>query len=665
MNQERLPNTLRVYLVKPSKYDDDGYVVRHWRGVLPSNTLACLHGLTEDVRRRRLLGDVAIEVELIDEAVSKVPLREIARANRRRNAKAVVALVGVQTNQFCRASDIAKELRREGVTVLLGGFHVSGMLSLFSEITPEVQELIDLGVTVVAGEVEEHWAELLDAAYRGRLASLYRFLDQLPDLSEAPRPIVDKKYLRRFVSSNFGTVDTSRGCPFNCSFCTIINVQGRKSRHRSPECIVQTLRENYRQRGVDFYFFTDDDFARNPAWESILDALIELHEKEGIPVEFMIQVDVASYKIPGFVEKAARAGCSNVFIGMESINPESIKDAGKAQNKVEDYRNLIDAWHRVRVSTHVGYIIGFPHDSEESVAADVERLMAEVQPHRASFFMLTPLPGSRDHKRMVDAGAPMDSDYNTFDSFHESMPHPYMKDGSWTRAYRRAWATFYSFENMKAVLERVHPDRYWDVLRNFYWYKSSALNEGAHPMITGFFRIKDRKTRRPGFVREGRLSHLRRRVPEIYRYVRGAVRLTLEFEELWLQTRTRTETETRVQEELARMRAGLSRSLRVSELRTAYVRAKASIPSIEVPSRVRLLEDKLSVMRVSRLRETRSDLTRYWDRLRNRVRQGRVDALLRFDRIALNALREIRVTAGFFVALAAGNRLDAGGGSRT
>jgi radical SAM superfamily enzyme YgiQ (UPF0313 family) len=665
MNHERLPTTLRVYLVKPSKYDDDGYVVRHWRGVLPSNTLACLHGLTEDVRRRRVLGDVAIEVELIDEAVSKVPLREIARANRRKSTRAIVVLVGVQTNQFCRASDIAKELRREGVTVLVGGFHVSGMLSLFSEITPEIQELIDLGVTVVAGEVEEHWADLLDAAYRGTLSSLYRYLDQLPDLAEAPRPIVDKKYLRRFVSSNFGTVDTSRGCPFNCSFCTIINVQGRKSRHRSPECIVQTLRENYLERGVDFYFFTDDDFARNPAWEGILDALIELHEKEGIPVEFMIQVDVASYRIPGFVEKAARAGCSNVFIGMESINPESIKDAGKAQNKVEDYRNLIDAWHRVRVSTHVGYIIGFPHDSEESVASDVERLMTEVRPHRASFFMLTPLPGSRDHKRMVDAGEPMDSDYNTFDSFHESMPHPFMKDGAWTRAYRRAWASFYSFENMKAVLESVHPDRYWDVLRNFYWYKSSALNEGAHPMITGFFRIKDRKTRRPGLVREGRLAHLRRRVPEIYRYVRGAVRLTLEFEELWLQTRQRTETETRVQEELARMRAGLSRSLRVSELRTAYVRAKASIPSIEVPSRVRLVKDKMSVMRVSRLRETRSDLTRYWDRLRHRVRQGRIDALLRFDRIALNALREVRVTAGFFVALAAGNRLNAGGGSGT
>jgi radical SAM superfamily enzyme YgiQ (UPF0313 family) len=661
MTEDSVPHTLSVYLVKPSKYDDDGYVVRHWRGVLPSNTLACLHGLTDEVKRRGSLGNVELQVHLVDEAVATVPLRAIVRANRRPGEKAVVALVGVQTNQFCRASDLALELRREGVTVLLGGFHVSGMLSLFSGISPEIQELVDAGVTVVAGEVEEHWGEILKAAHRGELQPIYRYLDELPDLTDAPRPIVDKGYLRRFVSSNFGTVDTSRGCPFNCSFCTIINVQGRKSRHRSPECIVETLRQNYRERGVDFYFFTDDDFARNPAWERILNALTELREKEGVPVEFMIQVDVASYKIPGFVEKAARAGCTNVFIGMESINPESIKDAGKAQNKVADYRNLIDAWHKVKVSTHVGYIIGFPHDSEESVASDVEKLMTEVRPHRASFFMLTPLPGSRDHKNMVEAGAPMDSDYNTFDSFHESMPHPLMKDGSWSRAYLRAWAAFYSFENMKTVLEGVHTDRYWDVLRNFYWYKSSALNEGAHPMITGFFRIKDRKTRRPTFRREGLFAHARRRIPEIYRYTRGAIRLTLEFEELWLQTRKRSETEIRVHEELRRMREDLSRSLRVSELRTAYLRAKSALPGIEVPSRLRLLKTKLSVLQASRLRETRSDLHCYWDRLRARLRKGRVDALLRVDRIALNALREVRITAGFFVALAAGNRLPSAG----
>jgi hypothetical protein len=255
---------------------------------------------------------------------------------------------------------------------------------------------------------------------------------------------------------------------------------------------------------------------------------------------------------------------------------------------------------------------------------------------------------------MVEAGVPLDSDYNTYDSFHESMPHPKMKEGAWTRAYKEAWLSFYSFDNMKTILSQADPTNYWDIFRNFYWYKNSALNEGAHPMITGFFRIKDRTTRRPGFATEGRLAHAWRRIPEIYRYCRDAFRLTVEMEELWLQTRKRSETENRVMEELSRMRSELRRSLRVSELRTAFARARARIPSLQMPSRWSLLRGKLSVLQVSRLRETRDDLTTYWQGMRGRLRQGRLWVLLRVDRISLNMLREVRLATGFFIALATG-----------
>jgi hypothetical protein len=479
-------------------------------------------------------------------------------------------------------------------------------------------------------------------------------LNEFPDISEAPRPTINKEYMSKFVSSSFGTIDCSRGCPFNCSFCTIINVQGRKSRHRSPECIAETIRRNYRESGVTNYFITDDDFARNPGWESTFDQLIHLRENEGIPVKFMIQVDVQCYKIPRFVEKAARAGCTSVFIGMESINPLNLKDSGKRHNKVQEYRDLIEAWHQVRVSTQVGYIIGFPHDTEESVQEDVERLMNEVRVQRASFFMMAPLPGSRDHKRMVEDGTPIDTDYNSYDSFHESMPHPKMKNGAWTRAYREAWHRFYSFEHMKEVLCRADAKNYWDIFRNYLWCKNSFFNEGAHPMITGFFRIKDRKTRRGSFPHESRFAHFKRRVPEIYRYVRDAFRLLLEMEELWLQTRKRSETELHVIEELARTRATLRRSLRVSELQAAYAQAKARIPSIQVPSRLSLFMKKLSVLHASRLRETRDDLSRYWAGLRQRLRQGRIEVLLRVDRMALNGLRELRLATSFLIALATG-----------
>ena len=94
---------LVVILIRPSKYDDDGYVIRHFRGTLPSNTLSCLNGLTEAAIRQGALGSVDVRVELIDEIVSRVDPRRLARKYRRPGTKIVVGLVGVQTNQFPRA----------------------------------------------------------------------------------------------------------------------------------------------------------------------------------------------------------------------------------------------------------------------------------------------------------------------------------------------------------------------------------------------------------------------------------------------------------------------------------------------------------------------------------------------------------------------------------
>jgi hypothetical protein len=648
------PSVFHVFLVRPSKYDDEGFVIRHWRAVVPSNSLACLYGLTEDVRQRRALGEVDLRIHVVDEAVDKIPLDRIFRLSRRAGERVLVCLVGVQTNQICRAADIALALRQKQVAVMIGGFHVSGMMAMFPAVSPEIQQLVDAGVSVVAGEVEHRWEGLLRDAYEGKLKPIYRFLDNPPDLSNAPRPIKHSQFTAKHVHSNYGTMDCSRGCPFNCSFCTIINVQGRKSRYRSPECIVGTIRQAYRDFGVNLYFFTDDNFSRNPAWEEIFDRLISLREDEGIAVEFVIQADIASDKIPGFIDKAVRAGCCTVFIGMESLNPRNLQAVGKTQNRVQGYHASIEAWHNARVTTLVGYIIGFPHDTEESIRCDIRRLVREVQPDQASFFMMAPLPGSRDHQRMIEDGGPMEADYNLFDCFHETTPHPHMKDGAWSRAYAEAWRRFYSLENMKAILARTHPERYWDVFYNLFWYKNSIVNEGTHPMLTGVVRLKDRLSRRACFPRESRLAHLRRRIPEICKFLRGTLRVALEMEELWLATRKRSETEIRVIEELAAMRAGVRRSLRISDLQAAYVRTKARMPSVEVPSRLSLFREKASPLRVSRLRQTRRDLARFWIAARRQFRHGQIGILLRIDRIALNALREVRLATGFLAALMRG-----------
>jgi len=281
---------LTVVLIKPSKYDDEGYVIRHFRGVLPSNTLACLSSLTDDLKRRGALGrNLKIRIRIFDDTVQPIPVDRINRSNNLPQNRTVVALVGVQSNQFPRAADLARRFRAGGLQVLIGGFHVSGILALFSEIGSEIKELMDLGVTVVKGEVEETWIDILEDALCDRLKPIYDFLEKKPDLYDKPVPMITRSYLKRFITSNFGTIDCGRGCPYNCSFCTIINVQGHKVRFRSVETVASAIRENYHRHGIDFYFFTDDNFARNACWSDVFKMLARLRVEEDISIRFIFR----------------------------------------------------------------------------------------------------------------------------------------------------------------------------------------------------------------------------------------------------------------------------------------------------------------------------------------------------------------------------------------
>ena len=146
-------------------------------------------------------------------------------------------------------------------------------------------------------------------AWEGSLQPLYNYMSDLPSLEGEPAPILPRKHARR-VSGQLSSLDLGRGCPYQCSFCTIINVQGRKSRFRSPDDLERAIRENYRQ-GNRRFFITDDNFARNQEWEAIFDRLIELREKGGIPLGLMIQVDTLCHKIENFIAK--RAGVPRDF----------------------------------------------------------------------------------------------------------------------------------------------------------------------------------------------------------------------------------------------------------------------------------------------------------------------------------------------------------------
>lgn len=527
---------LVAVFIRPSRYDDDGYVVRFVRGVLPSNTLCCLQSLTEDVAARGELGPgVRVTVDVYDDTLRRVPVRRIARMNRRPDTTVVAGFVGVQSNQFMRAADLALELRRNGVQVMIGGFHVSGMLALFQEPSHELRQILDAGVTVVRGEVEAPgvMAMLLRDALNESLQPIYNITD-FPDLASAPVPRPSVKLQRRYVARHMATIDTSRGCPFNCSFCTIINVQGRRMRFRSAAAVLQAIETNY-ARGIRVYFFTDDNFSRNPIWKEIFDGLIALRAR-GIKVEFMMQTDTQAHRIPDFVEKAERAGCYLAFIGMESVNPDNLKAVGKRQNHTDEYTRMVGFWHQHHILVHVGYIIGLPFDSRESVRADMEYLRNQVKVDLASLFMLTPLPGSRDHWTMVQDNMPIDADYNNYDGLHETFRHGRMPNGAWRAAYDEAMQALYSKQNIITALLRTEARHYWQVLGFSMWYRHGALT-GQHPMATGVYRLKDRVSRRPTFPRENVFQYGWRRLKDAVRGFRTYMALFIVLQEIWMLTR--------------------------------------------------------------------------------------------------------------------------------
>ena len=392
-----------MILIKPSHYDDDGYVIQWARSIMPSNSLAVLYGIASDAAKRQVLGsDVDIEVVPIDETNMRVkPAKLVARISRNEGF-GLVGLVGVQSNQFARALDIARPFRAAAIQVVIGGFHVSGCLAMLSQMQPELQAALDMGVTLFAGEAEGRLDELLTAAANRGLAPIYNYLNDLPGLAGAPIPFLMRNHVK-LTLGHLSAFDAGRGCPYQCSFCTIINVQGRKSRRRSADDVERIVRQNLAE-GISHFFVTDDNLARNKEWERIFDRLIELREEEGLRVYLTIQVDTLCHKIPNFIEKAAAAGVDQVFIGIDSIDPGTLVAIKKRQNKITEYRKLLLAWKNVGVIIYADYILGFPNDTPESIRRDIEIIKKELPVDMMVFYCLTPLPGSEDHQTLWRRG---------------------------------------------------------------------------------------------------------------------------------------------------------------------------------------------------------------------------------------------------------------------
>ena len=471
--------------------------------MIPSNSLAAVYGIAADCVERQVLGlDVAVDIDAIDETNTRIDVPALLARFRRHGDFGLVALVGVQSNQYPRALDIARPFREAGIPVAMGGFHVSGCLSMLDGRAIGLDACREMGIAMFAGEAETRLDIVLRDAAERRLAPIYDFTKDLPGMEGSPVPFLPKRYVARTldVSASF---DAGRGCPYQCTFCTIINVQGRKSRYRSADDVEHLVRLNW-AHGIFKFFITDDNFARNKEWEAIFDRLIELREKGGIPLALMVQVDVLCHKIPNFVEKAKRAGVTRVFIGLENINPDNLAAAKKRQNKITEYRKMLLAWKMQGIMTLAGYILGFPADTPETIRRDIAIIQKELPLDVLEFFCLTPLPGSEDHQTLWKKGIPMEEDLNNYELEHVCTAHPEMSKQEWEAIYHEAWSLYYTPQHMKTLLRRTAATGgpMGSLVKLLFTFSTTDRIEKVHPLQSGILRLRHPSERRPGLPRE-------------------------------------------------------------------------------------------------------------------------------------------------------------------
>ena len=468
---------LRVLLVKPSKYAIDGSVERFRRGFVPNSTLAHLASLTPKTVSGR-----PCEVTAIDEYV-RCELDYLELFARDPDRRTLLALVGVQSHQFPRALDLAAFARSRGVEAcVIGGPHA---------MTCDTTAHQGHGVSFALAEAERIWPAIVADAAEGELEPAYgadgRWESALDPAPLVPPPVSE---LKRYVVPLLG-VYPARGCPYTCNFCSVIKIAGRAVRSQPLETTLATLRAAKRG-GVRFLLFVSDNFNKIPEARLLLEAMVE----ERIELPFFVQCDTQVERQEELVELMARAGCFQIFVGAESFDAATLRAAHKYQNHPERYERIVALCRRHGITSHFSNILGFPTDTDEGIARHLAVLRA-LDPDFASFYLLTPIPGTEQYAEFKAQGLITEANLDRFDATCVTWRHPRLDPRRWEDALYRCYREFYGLPDAARRLSRI-AFRNGDfrkpaallAVTGYTWQSRLGAMQRAHPMAGGVGRVR-------------------------------------------------------------------------------------------------------------------------------------------------------------------------------
>ena len=377
-----------------------------------------------------------------------------------------------------------------------------------------------MGISFFAGEAEEgRLDEVLRDAWNGTLKPLYNYMDDLPSHRRASRR---RSCRRKHVQRTSGSHVELRSRPRLPVPVLVLHHHQRAGPQEplphAPTISKQIIRENYAQ-GIKRFFITDDNFARNQRLGSALrPADRAARTSEGIEDRLHHPGRHALPPHPELHREGARgrrAAASSS--GWRTSIPDNLIAAKKRQNKITEYREMLQKWRDHGAITYAGYILGFPGDTQGIDPARHRDHQARTAARHPRVLLPDAAARLRGPQGSVGKGVWMDPDLNKYDLNHRVAHHPKMRDAEWEEAYRAAWAAYYTPEHIRTILRRAAAcklGRPGTTLSTILWFYLMILFEGVHPLEGGAFRLKFRRDRRHGHAAREPvrlLSALRRR----------------------------------------------------------------------------------------------------------------------------------------------------------
>jgi radical SAM superfamily enzyme YgiQ (UPF0313 family) len=379
------------------------------------------------------------QVQHVDEEVSPVDY----------NVQADLVGITFHTPSASHAYEIAGRFQARGIPVVLGGPHVT--------LLPE--EAAAHADVIFVGEAEDLWAPFLSAFEQGQHQKIYK-ADGVPSLEHVPQ--ARKELFHRKDYTN-GVLFASRGCPNQCDFCTLSLLYKNRLRKRP----VAEVAAEYASFHGKVIIFWDDNLAADPEYAKALFKAITPYHKW-----WSSQASIHAGQDDEFLELAARSGCKQLFLGLESISQSSMNEVHKTFNRVENYQAIIRRIHAHGIAVQAGIVFGFDSDTP-AIFEDTIDFLEQAGVQNATFNILTPFPSTRLFQRLEAEGRITSRDWNRYNSRSDVVFKPnQMSSQELLAGFQAVSRRFYSLPSILTRLSRSPVGLWWTLPLNLAYHVS-------------------------------------------------------------------------------------------------------------------------------------------------------------------------------------------------